>query len=46
MAHPHVIHLPDPVLNDIRQLQMDNMWMRHEIEELREKLNEKQNRIE
>lgn len=39
------IHLPDPVLNDIRQLQMDNMWMRHEIEELREKLNEKENRI-
>lgn len=32
------VHLPDPILNDIRQLQMDSMWMRHEIEELREKL--------
>ena len=40
------VHLPNPVLNDIRQLQMDNMWLRHEIEDLRERLNEKENRIE
>ena len=34
------IHLPDPVLNDIRQLQADNIRLQQEIDELKRKLQE------
>ena len=32
------IHLPDPVLNDIRQLQTDNIRLKKELKALKEKL--------
>ena len=39
------IHLPDPVLNDIRQLQTDNIRLKKELKALKEKLaKEKNNR--
>ena len=33
-----MIHLPDPVLNDIRQLQTDNIRLKKELKALKEKL--------
>ena len=32
------IHLPDPVLNDIRQLQTDNIRLKKELKALKEEL--------
>ena len=37
------IHLPDPVLNDIRQLQTDNIRLKKELKALKEKTRERKN---
>ena len=37
------IHLPDPVLNDIRQLQTDNIRLKERTESIEEKLAKEKN---
>ena len=36
------IHLPDPVLNDIRELQADNRRLKRKLDELEKKINKEE----